>query len=228
MLLMTFFTYLPVFGNKIVNYASEQGEQLNRKGQHGQLERFLWGAVAPINGKAWQDGKGLVWPMWLPGMLIITRDYRWCPAGRPNHEGIDFYHRYPEVLSYLYKWGSRALEHPCMDGFSQWGWAQPKAGLKFYDDLFDECLKYIQPVVTLSHFEMLSLGAEYGGWRNRKVWLSWTLLKRSSNGIVIKWSTDVFMKLIMANYHSQFALFTNSGLQIQLGEDAEKVMYQAV
>ena len=30
-----------------------------------------------------------------------------------------------------------------------------EAGLQFYDDLFDELLKYgIQPVITLSHFEM--------------------------------------------------------------------------
>ena len=30
-----------------------------------------------------------------------------------------------------------------------------EAGLKFYDDMFDECLKYgIEPVITLSHFEM--------------------------------------------------------------------------
>ncbi len=29
-----------------------------------------------------------------------------------------------------------------------------EAGLKFYDDLFDELLKYdIEPVITLSHFE---------------------------------------------------------------------------
>ena len=28
-------------------------------------------------------------------------------------------------------------------------------GLKFYDDMFDELLKYgIEPVITLSHFEM--------------------------------------------------------------------------
>lgn len=33
-------------------------------------------------------------------------------------------------------------------------------GLKFYDDMFDELLKYnIEPVITLSHFEMpLHLG----------------------------------------------------------------------
>ncbi len=44
-------------------------------------------------------------------------------------------------------------------------------GLKFYDDMFDELLKYnIEPVITLSHFEMpLHLVQEYGGWTNRKV-----------------------------------------------------------
>lgn len=50
--------------------------------------------------------------------------------------------------------------------------AQPnEAGLQFYDDLFDECLKYgIEPVITLSHFEMpYHLVTEYGGWRNRKL-----------------------------------------------------------
>ena len=44
-------------------------------------------------------------------------------------------------------------------------------GLRFYDDLFDELLKYnIEPVVTLSHFEMpYHLVKAYGGWKNRKV-----------------------------------------------------------
>ncbi len=44
-------------------------------------------------------------------------------------------------------------------------------GLAFYDQLFDECLRYgIEPVITLSHFEMpYHLVTEYGGWRNRKL-----------------------------------------------------------
>ncbi|MRG13083.1 family 1 glycosylhydrolase, partial [Escherichia coli] len=44
-------------------------------------------------------------------------------------------------------------------------------GLKFYDNVIDELLKYnIEPVLTLSHFEMpLHLAREYGGFRNRKV-----------------------------------------------------------
>lgn len=44
-------------------------------------------------------------------------------------------------------------------------------GLRFYDEVFDELLKYnIEPVVTISHYEMpLHLVTEYGGWVNRKL-----------------------------------------------------------
>ena len=49
--------------------------------------------------------------------------------------------------------------------------SRTKQGLKFYDDLFDEMLKYnIEPVITLSHFEMpYNLVVKYGGWKNRKL-----------------------------------------------------------
>ena len=49
--------------------------------------------------------------------------------------------------------------------------APNEAGLQFYDDLFDELLKYgIEPVITLSHFEMpYHLAKEYGGWLDRRV-----------------------------------------------------------
>jgi 6-phospho-beta-glucosidase len=56
--------------------------------------------------------------------------------------------------------------------FPQGDESQPnEEGLKFYDDMFDELLKYnIEPVITLSHFEMpLHLVQQYGGWTNRKV-----------------------------------------------------------
>ena len=43
-------------------------------------------------------------------------------------------------------------------------------GLKFYDDVFDEMLKYgIEPQVTIVHFDLpLHLATEYDGWYNRK------------------------------------------------------------
>ena len=44
-------------------------------------------------------------------------------------------------------------------------------GLAFYDRIFDELIAQgIEPVVTLSHFEMpLHLAKYYGGFRNRKL-----------------------------------------------------------
>ena len=44
-------------------------------------------------------------------------------------------------------------------------------GLAFYDRIFDELIAQgIEPVVTLSHFEMpLHLAKHYGGFRNRVV-----------------------------------------------------------
>ena len=45
-----------------------------------------------------------------------------------------------------------------------------EAGLKFYDDVFDECKKYgIEPLVTISHYEMpYGLTKAYNGWAGRK------------------------------------------------------------
>ncbi|MCS6068152.1 family 1 glycosylhydrolase [Klebsiella variicola subsp. variicola] len=88
----------------------------------------------------------------------------------PNHEAIDFYHRYPEDLALLPRWASNVFA-PRLPGrvfFPQGDELEPnEAGLQFYDDLFDECLKHgIEPVITLSHFEMpYHLVTEYGGWR---------------------------------------------------------------
>lgn len=49
-----------------------------------------------------------------------------------------------------------------------------EAGLQFYDDLFDELLKYgIKLVITLSHFGMpYYLTKEYGGWTNSGILFS--------------------------------------------------------
>ncbi|VEB01216.1 6-phospho-beta-glucosidase [Klebsiella pneumoniae] len=50
-------------------------------------------------------------------------------------------------------------------------WSPTRLACSFMNDLFDECLKHgIEPVITLSHFEMpYHLVTEYGGWRNRKL-----------------------------------------------------------
>ncbi|MCC9977656.1 glycoside hydrolase family 1 protein, partial [Streptococcus agalactiae] len=49
--------------------------------------------------------------------------------------------------------------------------APNEAGLQFYDNLFDELLKYnIEPLVTLSHYETpLHLAKTYNGWADRRL-----------------------------------------------------------
>lgn len=44
-------------------------------------------------------------------------------------------------------------------------------GLKFYDNVFNELLKYnIEPLVTLSHYETpLNLALKYNGWQSREL-----------------------------------------------------------
>lgn len=91
----------------------------------------------------------------------------------PNHEAIDFYHRYKEDIALFAEMGFK-----CFRTSIAWTRIFPNGdedipneeGLQFYDDMFDELLKYgIQPVITLSHFEMpYHLAKEYGGWYNRK------------------------------------------------------------
>ena len=92
----------------------------------------------------------------------------------PNHEAIDFYGRYKEDIALLAGMGIK-----CLRTSIAWTRIFPKGdelepneeGLKFYDDVFDELLKYgIEPVITLSHFELpLHLAREYGGFRSRKL-----------------------------------------------------------
>ena len=90
----------------------------------------------------------------------------------PNHEAIDFYGHYREDVKMFAEMGFK-----CFRTSIAWTRIFPNGdekepneeGLKFYDDLFDECLKYgLEPVVTLSHFELpFHLVKEYGGKTER-------------------------------------------------------------
>ena len=92
----------------------------------------------------------------------------------PKRNGIDFYHRYKEDIALFKEMGFKALRISIA-----WPRIFPNGdeleanedGLLFYDRLFDELVDQgIEPVVTLSHYEMpLHLVVQYGGWVNRKV-----------------------------------------------------------
>ena len=142
---------------------------------------FLWGgavAAHQLEGGWNAGGKG-------PSVAdIMTAGANGQPreitetveAGKyyPNHEAIDFYHRYKEDVALFAEMGLKAFRTSInwTRIFPKGDEAEPnEEGLQFYDDLFDELLKHdIEPVITLTHFEMPQhLAHEYGGFRNRKV-----------------------------------------------------------
>lgn len=139
-------------------------------------EGFLWGGAIAANqceGAYNEDGKGLSIQDIMPHGIVGPI------SDGPVEEnlklvGIDFYHRYKEDIRLFAEMGFKTLRFSIA-----WSRIFPNGdeetpnelGLKFYDNVIDECLKYgIEPLVTLSHYETpLHLAKTYDGWRNRKL-----------------------------------------------------------
>ncbi|MFE8699845.1 glycoside hydrolase family 1 protein [Cytobacillus sp. FJAT-54145] len=149
-------------------------------------EGFLWGGATAANqleGAYLEGGKGMNLADVMPGgkirfKLITTPGFNFEIDKEkytyPNHDGIDFYHRYAEDIALFAEMGFKTfrLSIAWSRIFPNGDELEPnEEGLAFYDRVFDECLKHgIEPLVTISHYEMpLYLIKEYGGWRNREV-----------------------------------------------------------
>ena len=92
----------------------------------------------------------------------------------PKRRGIDFYHHYKEDLKLFAEMGFTMLRVSIAWTriFPTGEEAEPnEKGLQFYSDLFAEMHKNgIEPLVTLSHYEMpLALATKYNGWVDRRV-----------------------------------------------------------
>ena len=90
----------------------------------------------------------------------------------PSHQATDFYHHWKEDIAMFAQMGFKCyrLSIAWTRIFPNGDDALPnEEGLKFYDDVFDECLKYgIEPLVSILHFDMpVHLADAYGGWANR-------------------------------------------------------------
>ena len=137
---------------------------------------FLWGgavAAHQVEGGYNLGGKGLSICDVLSGGSVdhdrVISDGIQEILYYPNHEATDFYHHFKEDIALFAEMGFK-----CFRTSIAWTRIFPNGdeqepneeGLKFYDALFDELLKYnIEPVITLSHFEMpYHLVKEYGGW----------------------------------------------------------------
>ena len=152
----------------------------------------------------------------------------------PNHIGIDFYHHYKEDIKLFAEMGFK-----CFRTSIAWTRIFPlgdeeqpdEEGLQFYDNVFDELLKYgIEPVITLSHFEMpYHLAKEYGGFMNRKtvdffVKFAEVCFKRYKNKVKY-WMTFNEINNQM-NFVNDIYGWTNSGAHFGNYDNPEEAMYQ--
>lgn len=205
-------------------------------------KNFLWGgAVAAHQCEgAWDiDGKGVC----LADVLTVggVRTPRRITNGvlnneyYPHHDGIDFYHRYKEDIALFEEMGFNAFRTSI-----NWARIYPNGddgmpneeGLQYYDDLFDSLLEAgIEPVVTLSHFEMpYNLVTKYGGFRDKRVIdffvkYAETVMNRYKDKVKY-WIT--FNEINNQSGMHDLSVFTNSGIIFEKGDFKEQIVYQSV
>ena len=144
-------------------------------------EKFLWGGAVAANQceGAWKEGgKGVsITDTFSAGSNIERRKLVYPirdDVFYPNHDGVDFYHRYKEDIRLMAEAGFKAFRMSIA-----WTRIFPTGeeevpnsnGLTFYRNVFRELRKYnIEPVVTMLHFDTpYALVQKYGGWTNRKL-----------------------------------------------------------
>ncbi|MFV0479034.1 MAG: glycoside hydrolase family 1 protein, partial [Anaerorhabdus sp.] len=147
----------------------------------GFRKDFLWGGATAANqceGAYATDGKGLntadvmtagdaKTPREVTEGIIDGKNY-------PSHVAIDHYGHFKEDIKLFSEMGFKAYRMSISWGriFPDGDEVNPnEAGLKHYDEVFDECRKYgIEPIVTISHYETpMGLVRKYGSWKDRKV-----------------------------------------------------------
>ena len=217
------------------------GEHLMR--EHKIPDDFLWGgavAAHQLEGGYDKGGKGIsIADVMTAGANGVEREItEGILPGKyyPNHEAIDFYSRYKDDIKLFAEMGFK-----CFRTYIAWTRIFPNGdetepneeGLQFYDDMFDELRKYnIEPVITLSHFEMpYHLVEKYGGWRSRKVIrffvrFAETVMKRYKDKVKY-WMTFNEINNQGTSYNS-WSSWTNSGIIYREDEDVQTVLQQAV
>lgn len=203
---------------------------------------FLWGgAIAAHQAEgAWNiDGRGpsIADVMTAGGNGIPRKITKGIIEGEyyPNHEAIDFYHRYKEDIQLFKELGLK-----CLRTSISWSRIFPtgqeetpnEQGLKFYDDLFDECLKNgIEPVVTLSHFEIpYAIYEDFGGFANKAVI---PLFVKFAQCVFERYKDKVTYWMTFNEINNQadgqepVHVWTNSAMIIEEDQDKEALVFQA-
>lgn len=203
---------------------------------------FLWGgavAAHQIEGAYNIGGKGL------STADVLTAGNQKAPREitkgiekeqyYPNHQAIDFYHHYKEDIALFKELGLKAFRTSI-----NWSRIFPNGddqkpneeGLQFYDDLFDELLKSgIEPVVTLSHFEIpYALYENYGGFKNKKlidffVKYAETVLRRYKDKVKY-WMTFNEINNQLDTF-DELHTWTNSAVLFKETDNKEEITIQA-
>lgn len=175
--------------------------------------------------------EGLVRPGRYPPHGLMAERTKVPTADNLKLKGIDFYHRYAEDIKLFAEMGFKVLRLSIA-----WSRIFPRddeiepneKGLEFYDRVFDECHKYgIEPLVTLSHYEMpLYLAEHYNGWLNPKTIEFFkhyvSVVIQRYNGKVKYWLTFNEINSILK------AAFINGGITTPQNELSGSQLFQAI
>lgn len=204
-------------------------------------EGFLWGGATAANqceGGYLEGGRGLAnvdvvpagkdrFPVALGQLKMLECD---DTHYYPGHEAIDMYHYYKEDIALFAEMGFK-----CYRLSIAWSRIFPNGddkepneeGLKFYDSLFDECLKYgIEPLVTICHFDVpMNLVKTIGSWKSRKMidyYVNYceAIFKRYKNKVKY-WLTFNEINMLL------HLPFMGAGILFEEGENQEEIKYQA-
>lgn len=199
---------------------------------------FLWGGATAANQceGAWDvDGKGPSMADIRPGRIrqkyifenpdiFYTKKFDYYPT----HIGVDFYHHYKEDIALMAEMGFK-----CFRLSIAWTRLFPtgdedtplETGLQFYDDVFDECLKYqIQPLVTLSHFDTpLELTKKYNGWINKHLI---DCFEKFCNVVFHRYQHKVKYWLTFNEVNAVTKMFVTSGTRMEEGDNPNQIGYQ--
>lgn len=193
-------------------------------------ETFLWGgatAANQIEGGYDEGGKGLSTADILR-YIPLKKDGEWEGVSDfaitgdelrdrkangsnyyfPHRSAIDFFHRYREDIALFAEMGFKvfrlSMSWPRIFPTGEEKEPNPD-GLAFYDRVVDELLKHgIEPLVTLSHYEMpLALAEKYNGWAGREIVGCYvryvTAVFRHFKGRVKYWITFNEMNMTLIN-----------------------------
>ncbi len=204
-------------------------------------KNFLWGGALAANqceGGYKEGGKGLTTVDLCPtgvnrrkvmeGKIDVLKPLE--NEYYPSHEAIDFYNRYKEDIALFAEMGFK-----CLRVSIAWSRIFPNGdeeipneeGLKFYDYMFDEMIKFgIEPVVTICHFDTpIGIIEKFGGWKNRKFinfYLNYceAIFKRYKNKVKY-WMTFNEINMIL------HLPFMGAGVRFEEGDNELQIKYQS-